>query len=282
MNRTGFIGYGHMGSAMLRSFLSSGAIDPKEVVITTRTPGKLSELCAKYPDIEVVQSSDEVASRCKRIFLCVGTFDVAGIIGEMQNHIDEMTHLITISGGLEIKSIASVFDGKITRLLPTLICEVNEGVTLVCHNHKVKDADKAFISSVFEKIGKVKIINEGLFEISGFLTSCSPAFFAAILHQLGLSVTHSDGYSYEEACEMLLNTMLGTMKLLMQTNETFEQLVKRVATKGGATEKGVQVLKERLPAVFNETIEKALVPHEVRKEKTRKQFFDMKASQAFD
>ncbi len=277
MSKIGFIGYGHMGSVLLNSLISSGAMPSGDVVISTRTKGKLAQLRSEYPDVEVVDSSDEVAMRCRRIFIMTGTLDVAGVIKEIHGHIDEKTHLIYISGGLEIKSVENVFGGKVTRLLPTLLSEVYEGYTLVCHNDRVDDNDMHFIDRLLEKIGQVKSIDERLFEVGGCLTSCAPAFIASILKHLSVCAVCSSSFSYEDAYELTLRTVLGTAELLVKTNEDFDQMVGRVATKGGATEQGVKVLEQRLPEIFRELLEKTLIPHRTRNETTRKQFIELKA-----
>jgi len=59
---------------------------------------------------------------------------------------------------------------------------------------------------------------------------------------------------------MVLNTMGGTGKLMLEKDYSFEQVVSRVATKGGITEEGTKVIREQLPEVidelFNRTLEK--------------------------
>ena len=47
---------------------------------------------------------------------------------------------------------------------------------------------------------------------------------------------------YEDATEMLLETLYGTAKLLLHNRENFRNLTRRVATKDGATEGGVNIL----------------------------------------
>ena len=64
----------------------------------------------------------------------------------------------------------------------------------------------------------------------------------------------------EEIVRMVLNTMVGTGKLMLEKDYSFEQVVSRVATKGGITEEGTKVIREQLPEVidelFNRTLEK--------------------------
>jgi pyrroline-5-carboxylate reductase len=66
--------------------------------------------------------------------------------------------------------------------------------------------------------------------------------------------------------------LYGTAELLQQNNEDFKALIKRVATKGGATEAGVSILEAQLPEIFENVFIATLGRHEARKEMTRQQF----------
>lgn len=272
MSKVGFIGYGHMGSVMLQSLLSMKAIRSDQVVISTRTKNKLSDLKAKYPDIEIEDNSCEVARKSSTLFLCVGTGQVKSVLTEIADVLSDDMHLVTISGGLEIASVERVFDGPISKVIPTIITEVQEGVTLISHNAKVTPAAKAYLFECFSQIGKAKVIAEHQFEIGADFTSCAPGLLASICEQLVLAgVKHGD-FTYEEAAEMLLYTLYGTAKLLLQNQEDFKALIRRVATKGGATEGGVSVLEAKLPEVFDGVYAATLERHEARKQITRQQF----------
>ena len=69
--------------------------------------------------------------------------------------------------------------GRITKIMPTQIEEVGEGVTLVCHNQKALDKDKEFLRSAFEKIGLVKEIEEHQFD-SGQSLLPAPRLFTPL------------------------------------------------------------------------------------------------------
>ncbi len=272
MSKLGFIGYGHMGSVMLRSLLLVKAIGPEQVIISTRTKNKLRELKENYPDIEIADNNREVAGKSSTLFLCVGTGQVKPVLSEIKDVLSASTHLVTISGGLEISSVERIFDGPITKLIPTIIAEVQAGVTLISHNAKVPSAERVYLNELFGKIGKVKVISEHQFEICADFTSCTPGLLASICEQfIQAGIKHGD-LAYEDATEMLVQTLYGTAKLLIQNREDFRRLTRRVATKGGATEGGVSVLEAKLPTVFNDVFTATLERHEARKQITRQQF----------
>ena len=272
MNKIGFIGYGHMGSVMLRSLLATNAITPEQVMISTRTVNRLHSLKEAFSGIEIADSNSAVAVNSQMLFICVGTSQAKSVLVEIAGCLNTATHLVIISGGLEIASVEQQFDGPITKLIPTLIAEVLEGVTLICHNTRVSPAQCNRVGEMFSRIGKVSVIAEHQFEICADFTSCAPGLLACICKQfVQTGIKHGD-IAYDDAAEMLLQTVYGTAKLLIQNKEDFDAFLKRVATKGGATEGGAVVLETMLPAVFNNVFSATLKRHDVRKEMTRQQF----------
>lgn len=272
MREFGFIGFGHMGSVLLHSFLATQAILADQVVISTRSLDKLDTLKAGYPAIEIVESNREVARRSATLFMCVGTKQVKPVLTEIQADLNEHVHLILLSGGLEITSVERIVHGPISKIIPTIIAEVQEGFTLVSHNAKVSAVEKDHLTQLLEKIGQVKTIPEDQFEIGADFTSCAPGLLASICEQYVQAGIKHGKFTRDEATEMLLHTLYGTAKLLLQNHEDFKALTQRVATKGGATEGGVSILEAELPEVFEKVFNTTLQRHEIRKQFTRQQF----------
>lgn len=272
MDEVGFIGYGHMGSVMLRSLLATRAIAPEQVLISTRTRNRLHSLKEDFPGIEIADSNSAVAERSSMLFLCVGTSQVKPVLSEIVGVLSTRTHLVTISGGLEISSVEQLFNGPITKLIPTIIAEVHKGVTLICHNARVSQAESNRVGDMFARIGTVRVIAEHQFEICADFTSCAPGLLACICEQFVRAGIKHGEIAYDDAAEMLLQTLYGTAKLLLQNSEDFGGLLRRVATKGGATEGGAAVLEAMLPAVFESVFSVTMERHEARKQMTRQQF----------
>lgn len=157
-----------------------------------------------------------------------------------------------------MKNIEKVFPGKVSKVIPSLTSEVNEGISLVAHNLQVTPEDAEFVEKIFKSIGKVKIVNEEEFPLATNLTSSAPAFISFIMMKFTESALEHDIFTREEAEEMVTGTMYGTAKLLQEKDLTFEDVITRVATKGGITEEGLKVLDQGLTPLFDELFESTL------------------------
>ena len=76
----------------------------------------------------------------------------------------------------------------------------------------------------------------------------------------------------EQIVKMVLSTMSATGDLMLQKDMTFEDAVKRVATKGGITEEGTKVIYEEFPSTIDRLFDKTLEKRRLTTEKAEKEF----------
>ena len=253
--KIGFIGFGSMGSMIMNGFLDSNSINARDIMVSNRTLSKLDGLKENYPEIEISQNNTDLAKKCNPIFLFVNTGEVRNVLKEINQYLTKDAHIIHISAGLGLETLEKVFPLKITQVIPSLTSEVKEGVSLICHNEKVNSQEKKFVEDLFNNISLVKVVKEEDLDISTDLTSCSPAFIAYIIKKFADSGAERSGISEKETEEMVLQTLKGTVKLLTDKQMNFEEIISRVATKGGITEEGLKSLENDLPVVFENLFE---------------------------
>jgi len=263
MEKIGFIGYGAMGSMIIRGILSSGVLTESDIIITTRTLGKLEELQESYPRVEIAPDNCTVAQKSGKIFLFVNTGEVKGVLEEIKDHIVSDAHIVYIAAGLTMENLEKSFQGKISKVIPTLTSQVNEGISLVAHNSMVSDDDAQFVERIFKGIGEVKIVEEGQFGLGANITSSAPAFIALIMMKYAEAAQKKGSFTPKEVDQMLIKTLYGTGKLLQEKDMDFEDVIDRVATKGGITEGGLKVLDDGLTPLFHELFEKTLGKYEI-------------------
>ncbi len=253
MIKIGFIGYGSMGSMLMNAFIKSGRIRPDEIIVSTKTKSKLAEIKKRWENIHIAENNSEAARAAKYLFICVKPLEIKNILSEISINIEPGTHIISIAGSVSIKMIEHLTPAKVTRLIPGLTSEVLEGISLVCHSDRVTQQEADFVETLLAGISEVKKIKEEDFELTPVLTSCMPGFVASIFKELiDASTGYNSNLSKSEMELMVMNTLYGTIKLLKESNMTFEEMIQRAATKGGVTEEGIKVFQKDLPNTFNE------------------------------
>jgi pyrroline-5-carboxylate reductase len=258
MEKIGIIGYGAMGSMIVSGILRSKVLKESEMIITTRSLNKLRNLQESHPGIEITQSNRDLAEKSQKIFLFVKTGEVKEVLEDIIDYISLETHIIYIAAGLSIDNVKKIFPGKISKVIPSLTSEVDQGISLVAHDRLVEREDANFVEKIFQANGEVKIVNEDEFGLGTDLTSCSPAFISVMMMKFAESASKHGIFTRKEVDEMVIESLYGTAKLLHEKGLGFEEINKRVATRGGITEEGLKVLDQKLPPIFDELMDKTL------------------------
>ena len=257
--KVGFIGYGSMGSMLLNQFILSGALRPDEIVVFNRTVTKLHGLRESYPTIDIAADVRDVATKAKYIFLCTKALDMLPILEELKGYMTPDTHIISIAGAIQASDISKCTGTAVSKLIPAVTSEVQDGVSLLYHEAAVPKEDAAIIESLLSRISRVKLLKEDDFALITEITSCGPGLIAGIFREfLESAVRSSEVYNRETLQDLLIRTLYGTAKLFLEKELTFDETIGRVAVKGGTTEEGVLVLEEQLPRVFDQMFQSML------------------------
>ena len=239
----GFIGYGHMGGALVRGLLSHG-LPAAEVMIATRSPAKLQPLLVEYPDLQLVDM--EQIATADFLFLCVRSEDALPVLRNLSTF---HGHLISINGGISLAELAAVYSGPITKAMPSLTAEVGRGMMLLCH--QAESASNQEVEQLLSSVSTIKMLPEAQFAEAENLTGCSPAFFACFAQLLA----EGSALPLEDAEEMITETLIATSELLKERKMSLADLIKEVATVGGITEKGLAVMDTELPTTVKKMFE---------------------------
>lgn len=259
MKKIGFIGYGHMAQSMNSVFIKKNVFQ-KEQIIISETPEISEKLKANkfLNGIKIISDNKITAKNSDILFLCVKPLMAPGILSVIKNSLSEKQHLVSIAACLKIEEIERFFKGKITRTLPTITSETGYGITFFTHNDKISPKEKQELEKILSALGYLQEIKEEDYKFAVNLTSSAPGIIAGIFDIYTTSAIKNSGINHIKACEMIIKTIMGTMKAVTDNNFSFAQLAEKVATKGGITESVLNVLKEKLPNTFDMAIEASI------------------------
>ncbi|MDE6742900.1 MAG: NAD(P)-binding domain-containing protein [Lachnospiraceae bacterium] len=253
----GIIGYGSMGQMLLEKFAESGIIKFKELFISNRHIEKIHHLTTFY---NVCRSNGELAQKADIIFICVRPSEIKSVLEEIKPNMKEDALVVSLNGSITFEHMEKLIDCKIAKAIPSVTAEVNQSQTLVCFNQSVADFDKKEVISILECMGNVIELPENEMGMGSELVSCMPGFIASIFDVLCQAAKKHTLIPEQQVVQMVLNTLCATGNLMLENNMTFDEVVSRVATKGGITEEGVKVISEGFPeiadTIFLKTLEK--------------------------
>ena len=265
--RVGIIGYGSMGKMLADKFAASEIPELEQVFVTNRSREKLSTAPA---GVTVCGENQELAEQSDVVFVCVRPVDLLTIIAKIAPSLKPDTLLVSLNGNISFEMIGQITAQKTAKVIPSLTAEINRSQSLVCYNESVKDVDKMCLKKLLGCIGNVIELPEKEMGMGSELVSCMPGFIASVFDVICKSAKKHTEIPDEQIVRMVLSTLSATGDLMLQKDMTFEEVVTRVATKGGITQEGTAVVYEKLPEVADELFEKTLAKRRKVAEETRK------------
>lgn len=255
MTRYGFIGTGSMGSMLVRKFIGPGLIGPADITASSKS-GVSARALAGTTGIAAVLSNRAVADQADVLFLCVKPLQIRHVLGEVRDVLGKDTLLISIAGCVSLENLREWAGDHVhcVRIIPSVTAEQNAGISLAAWGRSVRPEDKKLILGLLNAIGTAVETDEEHFDLFTDLTSCGPALIVAMMKEFAGAAVRTGAVQPELAEYLVKETMIGTARILAGDQMKFDEVIRRVATKGGSTEEGVRVLEARLPATMDEVL----------------------------
>jgi pyrroline-5-carboxylate reductase len=121
---------------------------------------------------------------------------------------------------------------------------IGQGVSVICRADDVATEAFGFVKSMFEASGAVTVIDEAEMNRIISVTSSSPAYVFAFIDAI-CEGARAQGLDGEALLTAVCDMVIGSAMLLKQDSLTPAEQIKRVTSKGGTTERAMNVLYER-------------------------------------
>lgn len=250
----GFIGTGSMGSILIESLISSGALPPDRIIAANRTPEKVLRLAAKHPGLQAARSNIEVVLEADIVFVCVKPSEYKKVLDEIKNVTLPSQIVVSITSPVQIRHLEEQLNCRIAKIIPSITNYMNSGACLCMYGERMSDSNKLALEELLGSISEPIRIQEKHTRVTSDISSCGPAFFALLVQKFVDAAVVETGIPYEEATRLASHMLLGTGRLLTEGDFTPESLQKRVAVPGGITAEGLRLMEHELDGMFNRLI----------------------------
>ncbi len=242
MARVGFIGAGKMAEAILKGIIQDGVLLPDEIGICDIQKTRVDAL-ANTHRVQVYASNTALVDACDFVILAVKPQDFSAVLQEIAAQVSGCC-VISIAAGRLLQGLeAALPEGThVIRVMPNLACQVGAGMSVLCRGRFASDADMNFARDLFAASGAVCEAPESLFDMVTAVSGSGPAFWTQLAAYQQFKAVAA-GVSENTARMLVLQTMLGTAKVLLETDQAFEAFMDAVASKGGTTAAGLDVLR---------------------------------------
>ncbi len=226
------IGCGNMAGAMLERWLDVGA--PREIFTVVRPSGTVP-----FPGVRTLTTIPTGTPRI--LLLGVKPQALATVASEVTAAAGPDTLLVSILAGVELATLRDQFPnaGAIVRVMPNLPVAIGRGVVTMYGD---PEPHRAALDRLTESLGLVEWLDdEALLTVTTALTGSGPAFvhrFITALAEVGATL----GLPTDQALRLAIAMVDGAAGQARLCPETPDALAERVASPGGTTRAGLDVL----------------------------------------
>lgn len=254
--KLGFIGAGNMANAIIKGALSSGTAAPEDISVYDIDSAK-TEACVRSCGVGACASVQELIACSDAVLLAVKPFNLKPLLAGIGSELKQKDPLIiSILAGTDINYIRSLlgFDAAIVRVMPNINATVGEAMSAYCPGERVTEAQEAYVQALCSSFGRAIKLSENYFPAFGVISGCSPAFVYMFIDELARSGVKI-GLNKKQALEIVIQSVIGSARMIEESGEHPYELVDRVCSPGGTTIEGVTALREY---GFDTAIDKAV------------------------
>ena len=228
------VGCGNMAGAMLQGWLAAG-LEPARFAVVDPAA---RDLPAGVRALAAVPHNE----RFDAVLLGVKPQVLAQVAPQVEPAVGPGTTLFSILAGVELAVLAAQFPraGGLVRVMPNLAAALGKSPMALAAqdlDHAAQEQARAFLAP----LGTPEWVGEDEFDLVTALAGSGPAFVYRFIDALAVAAT-SLGLAENQARRLALATVEGASALAAASPHDPGELARRVASPGGVTLAGLEVL----------------------------------------
>ncbi len=241
--KIGAIGYGLMGSAILKGLVRSGVVKAEDVLVSGRSDKTRRSI---ENDGFSAAGDNAEAAECDVLLIAVPPKMHAPVCRETAAVVTENHTLIwTIAAGISLAESEELLGNgtEIVRTMPNICATVGSSVTGVTFNENVTEPHKKLLLELIEGFGSAVEIREEMMDRIVPVTGSSPAMIFMLIDAMS-NAAAMQGFNWDDSVRLSAETVKGCAEMVLQSGKHPAQLQNQVCTPGGLTLEMVKKLEE--------------------------------------
>jgi pyrroline-5-carboxylate reductase len=256
----GFIGGGNMTLSLIHGLIKSG-YSPDRLWVSDPNLEKRQHLSAL--SVHCTENNTLVFDMANVIVLAVKPKDIKAVAEELASRIKDLKNvslIISVVTGVSTELLNQWFGEQlaVVRAMPNTPALLGAGATGLYATSKVSEEQKELAESILRAVGiAVWVDHEHEIDIVIALSGSGPAYYFYIIRALQQGAEQM-GLPSKIAKILSLQTALGAARMAIESDIPMEALIERVASKGGTTEKALEVFQTKgLATILKDALEAA-------------------------
>ncbi|HET8602379.1 MAG TPA: pyrroline-5-carboxylate reductase [Marmoricola sp.] len=254
------VGAGVMGETLLSGLIRSGR-PTDELLVVEKRPERAAELRERYAVtvLDTGEAAREAAQSADTVALVVKPQDMADVLAEIAPHLRPGQLLVSLAAGITTGYIEErIPDGvAVVRVMPNTPALVDEGMAAISPGTHCDEGHLVEAERLLSATGKVVRVPEKQQDAVTAISGSGPAYLFFVVEAM-IDAGVLLGLPRSTATELVVQTVVGSAKLLRETGEHPTVLRERVTSPGGTTAAAVRQLEDhKVRAAFITAMEAA-------------------------
>jgi pyrroline-5-carboxylate reductase len=239
-----FLGGGRMGEALVSGLIRSGGRSADEIVVTSRREERAREFVERY-GVTSTLSNAEAVKRAGTLVLMVKPQDMQTLLELIHDDVTPEHLVVSFAAGIRTSFVEKHLpDGvPVVRVMSNVAVLVDEAMSVVSAGALAQDKHVAVAEELLGYVGKVLTLKEQHLDAITATSGSGPAYFF-LLAEAMIEACILLGLSRDVATELIIQTMLGSAKMLRDTGKHPVELREMVTSPGGTTIAAIRHLEE--------------------------------------
>lgn len=243
--KVGFIGAGNMGGAIMKGAFQSGFLRPYESMVYDVSEQQLTAVKEQYP-IAVADSNMHLAKECDCIIIAVKPVYMRGVLEDIQKYVRNK-RVISVAAGWSMEMLSEMLGrdngSQVMRVMPNTPALIGAGYTAICEETTFNKQSVGWAKDLFSALGMVQMLPERLFDAVVAVSGSSPAYVFMFIEAMADGAVKL-GMPRPLALQAAAQAVLGSAKMVLETNEHPAKLKDNVCSPGGTTIEAVEALEK--------------------------------------
>ena len=257
--RVAVLGAGTLGEALIAGLISGGWRRPDEIVATGRREERVNELREKL-GVEATLSNADAVADAALIVIAVKPQDFDVLLEEIAPVVSPDQTVLSVAAAIPTTAIEERLpEGvPVVRAMPNAPAIVHEGIAGMCAGANADEPHLALAEEALRHLGAVVRVPEPYMDAVTAVSGSGPAYFA-LLAEAMIEAGILLGLGRDVSTQLVVQTMLGSAKLLRDEQMHPVELRERVTSPGGTTTRAVRELEQAgVRAAFLNAIQAAM------------------------
>lgn len=255
MYKLGILGIGNMGGSILEGILKASIYQKEEILLYDVN----SDIVSKYTNMGMFFAKDEkdLVENVRMLLLAIKP----QMLDELKKYEFNTEGIVVISivAGKTKEKLEEIFGKqKYVRVMPNTPSLIKYGATAIAKEETLTKEEFEVVVNIFKAIGHVEVISDNLMNEVIPLNGSMPAFlyyFAKCFIDKGVK----DGLDYNTAKNLACEAIIGSAKMILESDKDIDTLIKNVCSPKGATLEGLKVFEENKTKEIIESVADATV-----------------------